>query len=407
MKEFLKIAWRNLWRNKRRTLITVSSVFFAVFLALIMRSMQLASYDMMIENAVRTSTGYIQVQAKGYWDDKTINNTFGASDTLLSRIEEMANVTAVIPRLESFALASFGEQTKGVGFVGTDPHREDQVTALSDKIVAGKYLEEGSNGILLSKGLADYLNATVGDSVVFLSQGYHGSTAAGLYRVSGIMDLPMPEMNNQMVYTTLGTAQRFYEAHDRFTSYSIMLEDPDKIGKTAENLRMIDPERLEIMTWDQMLVEMVQGIQSDNISGLFMLGILYLVVGFGILGTIIMLTMERKKEFGIMIAVGMRKSKLMIILFFETLMIAFMGIVAGVVVSVPVLAYMTEHPIPLTGEAAEAMKEFNAEPVLPFMIEPGFYINQSMVVIIIALLTVLYPVVTIGKLQIVKAIKGR
>lgn len=407
MKEYFKIAWRNLWRNKRRSFITISSVFFAVFLALIMRSMQLGTYDAMIRNAVKSSTGYIQIHAEGYWDDKTINNTFESDNKLLNKITSNGNTKEVIPRLESFALASYGEQTKGVGFIGIDPVMEDSVTGLSDKIVEGEYLHEGSEEVLLSKGLADYLKAGVGDSVVFISQGYHGATAAGLYRVSGIMDLPMPDMNNQMVYINLPAAQQFFEAYGRLTSYSIMLGDPDKIETTRAELSAIDPENLEVMTWDEMLVEMVQGIQSDNISGLFMLGILYLVVGFGILGTIIMLTIERRKEFGIMIAVGMRKIKLMVILFIETVVISVLGILAGVLVSLPILSYMVDHPIPLTGEAADAMKEFNAEPILPFIIEPGFYINQSLTVILISMLTVLYPLLSIGRMQVVKAIKGK
>ena len=108
MKEYIKIAWRNLWRNKRRTILTLSSVLFAVFLALLMRSMQLGTYDRMIESSVKSSTGYIQIHEKGYWEDKTINNTFENGPELMDKISANPNISMAIPRLETFALISSG-----------------------------------------------------------------------------------------------------------------------------------------------------------------------------------------------------------------------------------------------------------------------------------------------------------
>jgi ABC-type lipoprotein release transport system permease subunit len=232
-------------------------------------------------------------------------------------------------------------------------------------------------------------------------------TAAGAYPVKGIVNFVQPDINNTMTYIPLLAAQELYSSPSRLTSLSIMLTDPDKMRKTRNELVNILPETLEVMNWNEMLVELVQAIEGDNVSGQFTLGILYLVVGFGILGTILMSTMERRKEFGIMVAVGMRRTKLAIIVLIESLIISFMGIIAGVVISFPLILYFFYHPIPLTGEAAEAMIEYNMEPVMPFLIEPGFFINQSLVVIIITMLTLIYPMTVIGRFKIIKAIKGR
>jgi len=156
-----------------------------------------------------------------------------------------------------------------------------------------------------------------------------------------------------------------------------------------------------------MLSELVNAIEGDNMSSLFMLGILYAVVGFGILGTILMTTMERRKEFGIMVAIGMHRYKLAIITFVETLIICAIGIIAGILTSFPLILYFYYHPIPLTGEAADAMLEYNMEPVMPFLIEPGYFINQSLVVVIITMLTLIYPMLVIGRFKVINAIKGR
>ena len=407
MKEYFKIAWRNLWRNRRRTLITISSVLFAVFLALLMRSMQLGTYGYMIENAVKNSTGYIQIHEKGYWDDKSIDNTMAYTAELEGKIRQTYNVRDIIPRLESFALVSSGKQTKGVAVIGTDPEIENRVSNLSKRIVSGQYLENGQNGILIAEGLANYLQVTVNDSVVLLGQGYHGVTAAAELPVRGIVRFAQPDMNNTLIYLALPTAQDLYSAPGSLTSISLMLDDPDKMHQTYKALSAIDPENLEVMTWKEMLHELLQYIEGDNISGLFMLGILYLVVGFGILGTILMMTMERRKEFGIMVAVGMKRYKLSVIILIESVIIGIAGVMAGVVLSMPFILYFHHNPIHLTGEMAEAVLEYNMDPIMPFAMEPNFFISQSIVVVIITLIAVLYPVTVISRLKVVNAIKGK
>ncbi|MCU0369809.1 MAG: FtsX-like permease family protein [Bacteroidales bacterium] len=407
MTDYVKIAWRNLWRNRRRTLITIASVLFALFLALVMRSMQLGSYSSMVESAVKSSTGYIQVHKMGYWDDKSIDNTFEINDSIESAILGHPNVNQIIPRLECFALLSSGKQTKGSAVIGTDPGTEDIISGLKDRIISGEYLDAGDQAILVAEGLAQYLKVTVGDTLVILGQGYHGMTAAGAYPVKGIIRFVQPDINNSMTYIPLRAAQELYSSPRRLTSLSIMLADPDKIRKTRDALVKELPASLEVMNWNEMLVELVQAIEGDNISGQFTLGILYLVVGFGILGTILMSTMERRKEFGIMVAVGMRRTKLAVIVFIESLLISLIGIVAGVLTSLPLIFYFYHHPIPLTGDAAEAMIEYNMEPVMPFLLEPGYFINQSVVVIIITMLTMVYPMTVIGRFKIINAIKGR
>ena len=176
----LTLAWRNIWRNKRRTLITIGSITFAVVLACIMRSMQLGSYERMIDNSVRFFTGYIQVHKNGFWDDKTIDNSFTPGDELIGQIEQLPNVEAVVPRIESFALASYEMQTKGAMVLGIDPDREDFLTEVNkSRLTEGEPLKADDDGALIGKGLAEYLKMDIGDTLVLISQGYHGANAAG------------------------------------------------------------------------------------------------------------------------------------------------------------------------------------------------------------------------------------
>ena len=166
MKEYLKLAWRNIWRNKRRTLITIASVFFALWLSLIMRSLQVGSYGHMADGIVEAYTGSVQIHHDGYWDDRTLDNSFNHSPELVRVIESLANVKAVIPRLESFALASTGDQTKGILVVGIDPVKELELTHPDRKLVEGIYFDGSLDGVLVSSRLAAFLNLQRRSSVM-------------------------------------------------------------------------------------------------------------------------------------------------------------------------------------------------------------------------------------------------
>ena len=214
----LKLAWRNLWRNKRRTLITAASVFTAVILAMVMRSAQLGSYQHMIANVVSYYSGSIQVHRKGYWTEQTIDNSFIPTDSVYAALKKNPAVVQYIPRLESFALASGQDLTRGAMIAGIEPTEENKVTGLKGKLISGSYLSDSDNAVLMAQGLANYLNMNVGDSLVLLGQGYHGMTADGIYRVKGIVKLPLPEMNKNMVYMPITTTQALYSADGRITS---------------------------------------------------------------------------------------------------------------------------------------------------------------------------------------------
>ncbi|MCF6183550.1 MAG: ABC transporter permease, partial [Bacteroidales bacterium] len=321
-----KIARRNIRRNKRRTVITAASIFFAVFFAVVMRSMQLGTYTEMIKNVVSSYTGHIQIHKKGYWNDKIINNTFPENTELEKTIAKIPEVEKVVPRLESFALASFRQLTKGSIVIGISPEKENNMTKLADKVISGNYLSKTNNGVLVAEKLASFLKLGVGDTIVLIGQGYHAATAAGKYPVKGIIRLNAPDLNNKIVYINLSKAQDLYSAPNMLSSLSILLKNSDDIKsvKTAISDK-INPENFEVMTWEEILPELKQAIESDNISGQFMLAILYMIVGFGVFGTIVMMSVERKKEFGIMTAVGMKKIKLAGILFYETLLLGILG----------------------------------------------------------------------------------
>jgi ABC-type lipoprotein release transport system permease subunit len=401
----IRLAWRNIWRNKRRTLLTAASIFLAIFLALITRSLQIGWFDNLIDIVVQSYTGHIQIHKKGYWDDRDINNSMAYNDSILRMVGSIENIDKIVPRLEYFALASCDKQTKGVMLAGTDPAKEDALTHLSAKVIKGRYLDTAGNGILVSQGLASFLGLTAGDTLILIGQGYHGISAAGKYPVCGIVHFPSPEMDNQLVYMNLATAQEFYGADNRITSLSLTLKNPDEINATVAALQALtDSNKFEVMRWDEMMVEIMQQLKVKTAGGMIIISILYMIVGFGIFGTVIMMTNERIKEFGVIVSVGMQKTRLAIILVLEMILIGLTGILSGLAASMPIMLYFKINPIHVWGNMAQTFIAYGLQPLMPLALKPGFILSNVAVVVSIVIVTCIYPVHKIFKLKVAEAL---
>jgi ABC-type lipoprotein release transport system permease subunit len=401
---YLSLSWRNVWRNKKRTIIAAASVFFAVLLAVLMRSGQHGSYAYMIHSSAKLFTGYLQVQGKGYWENRSLDKSIALTAARIDSLAGIPHVTSVTPRLEAFALISQKANTKVSAVIGIDPAAEDSMTGLRSRLVAGKYLTRNSGGLLIGQGLAEVLGANLGDSLVLYGQGYHGQIAAARLPVTGIVKLPFPSMNNSMVYLSLPNAQNVFSAYGRITSLAIMVDNIRHLPEVENMIAAQLKHKYTIMTWDEMMPDLVQSIELDNASGIIMLIILYIVIAFGVFGTVMMMTSERIKEFGILVSVGMKKIKLIGVTTIETILVSFLGVLMGFLGSIPLIYYLHYHPIHFTGEAAKAYESLGIEPIMNFSIDPGIFLSQSIVVLIIALTTALYPLLFVSRLKPAKAI---
>ncbi len=402
----LKLAWRNLWRNRRRTIIAISSIVFSVLLASWMRSMQEGSYDSMIENSVKFYSGYLQVQDTAFWNERTLDNSFEANADLKTQIEKMTDVTLVANRVESFALAANHLKSKPAMVIGIEPEAEDQITNLSKKIKTGKFLQNGDKGVVLGSDLAKYLRLEVGDTLVMISQGYHGISASGLFEIKGIISHPNPDFDKRIIYLDIETARDFYSAYNLSTSLVIMTNDHYQVKHLKREISQILPPQNTVMTWVDMQPELQQLIESDRGSGIIMLGILYMVIIFGMFSVVLMMVKERSREFGVVHAVGMQKIKLAVIVFFETIFIGFIGCAVGLIISYIFCLYFFYNPIPLTGEMATAVTQYGMEPYMFFSMKSSLFYSQMILVFFISVFISIFPIYNIHRLKITEAMRS-
>lgn len=420
------LGWRNIWRNKRRTLITVASVFFAVLFAIIMQAFQEGTYARAVENMVRMVSGHIQIHAAGYWDDQVIDNVFAADSRMIGSIRQMPEVEYVFPRLQYFSFASSGTATREAVIMGILPSDEEPIQQLGKKLTWGTSIDESSTGVLVAEALAQSLGlielrdssfatgsgaATVrvvhvlADTIVLLGQGYHGASAAGKFHIDGIVKLPIPDLDKRAVYMPLAQAQCFFNAPGMLTSINIQLADPDAQAQTMAGLASrLEKDRFEILPWQEMQRELVQQIESDKGSGRITIWLLYCIIGFGILGTIIMMSTERKHEFGVMIAIGMQKTLLCRQVAVELMYMGLIGVCAGAVASLPVIGYFLINPIRFSGELAKTYESYGWEPIMPIMFSPAIFVEQAIIVLLLFALSAIYAMVHIMKLDVTTAI---
>ena len=360
----------------------------------------------MVDNAVRFYSGHIQVQQTGYWDERTLDNSMPFSKSMLTDLEQAEGVDVAVPRIESFALSAYKNITRGAMIFGVDFSKEDKITSISQKLIEGALLQQGENAALVSSGLAEYLNVGVGDTLVLISQGYHGVNAAALFPINGLIKFANPEQNKQVVAISLEQAQQFYGLEKRVTSIALLMDDTNTLEETVANVNLaLGSSELVAMDWQEMMPELVQIMNMKYGNSRIMIMVLYIVIAFGMFGTFLMMTAERIREFGIMLAVGMHRRVLQVTIFSEITMMALIGILIGVLMSLAVIIYFHYNPIDLGTSMEEIAEQYGVEMVLEFSSDPKVFYEQAWAVFIIAFILSFYPLLVLFRLDPVDAMR--
>jgi len=471
MNKLVLIAWRNLYRNKRRTLITAASIFFAVFFAIIMRSFELGSYDHMIKQSIELYSGYLQIQQKDYFDDMNLDNNLVYDEELIQTLSNTAGIKAFVPRVETFVLASTGHQSKGIILTGIDPLREadvsnpehlvihykltsENLTLIQQEItlpekqleqlkifqntgynnldrlsadiglkphefdlyrkvfekycrVPGIYLSELDDGLLVSNRLAQFLRVNVGDTIVLMGTGFQGSNAAGLFPVRGIIHIPSPELDNKLVYMSIQKSQEFLNLNKNISTVVVNLNDADQMLSIQKELSgKLDPDKFVVKNWFEINPTLKQQIEGDSVSGQIFIGVLYVIIFFGIFGTVLMMITERMREFGVMVAIGMQKKLLSRIVSIEMIFIGLAGTLAGMLASIPIVVWFNHNPIRFTGESAKLYEDMGFDPVMPTALIEGYFAWQGVIILVMVILACYFPLKKIRKLKVMDALRA-
>jgi len=402
----LRLAWRNLWRHKRRTWLTASAIAFSAMLLVFMITLQLGAYDMIIDTSLRTYVGQMQVQHEGYKDKPQMRTTVPQAGQLAAELRRVTGLSSIAVRAQGFALASTAQRSYGVPVVGVQPEYEPEVSTLPHLIKEGRYLSaSNAQEAVIGMRLARNLKIKVGDELTLLGSGKDGSVAATVLPVVGIFDSGNPELDRHLVQLPLATFQDVFSMGD--DAHAIVISGPDdaSIPRIQAQVAAAIAGRpgLLVLDWEQLLPGIRQLIQTDMVQNWITYLALILIVTFSIMNTFLMSVLERTREFGIMLALGATPLRIGSEVMLESAFLTLLGLVIGVALGGGIAVYL--H---FTGFSFPGMKELYGQFGLPGVIHPklslaGFTLGPA-VILVFTLLAALYPALRIRKLQPVEAI---
>ena len=406
-----KIAWRNIWRNTRRSLLTIAAILFASSLLIFSISLQFSSYDTMIEAAVKRHTGHLEVQAEGYHTDKKMRLVIEDPLKIMASIQDLPLIKAMSRRANAFCLVSSDQRTYGIWVVGIDPVREKEVTAISRLIRKGSYLsDETGYDAIIGNILAKNLAVDVGDELVLLGQGLDGSIAATAVTVKGIFSTGQPDFDRSALHMPLKAFQEAFSMGESVHELAVIATDLGRLPDLAQAIRKrlrsaSTSEALQVLTWPQLLPGLDQSIRVDMVSGWINYGIVVIIVAFGIMNTFVMCVMERTREFGMLMALGMRPSQVIRLVLLEAIFMSLLGICLGIVGGSLLTYYFQCHGLQIPG-AEQIMAQWG----LPSRMWPKLsllsIVTGPAVILMVTLLTAVYPVLRIFGLAPARALRS-
>lgn len=413
LRMILAIAWRNLWRQKRRTLLTLLSIAFGGFLTILMTAMQDRSFADFIDNAARLGSGHVAMQHPEYRDTPTLTRTVVQTDEKRRIAEADEAAQRVVERATGQAMLSTAQDSFGALFIAYDPTLETADTlSFTKSVVEGElFTSPDDKGILLGATLAHNLGAKLGDKVVYTLTDRSGEIVTGMERVRGLVKTGAPSLDGALCLLPIGTLRALvgYDAHEA-TQVAVFLADGRQALATARRLdSQIGPETA-VLTWDEIQPEIRTFVAMKVGGSRVMEAIVALLVAAGIFNTLFMSVLERSREFGIMLAIGWSARQLFAMVMTESALLALMGIIAAAAVSAWPYHHLATHGLDLSKAYAEQGLDslevggVGFDPVMRIGIYPENAVAIALIILLATLAAGLYPAWRAGRVNPVESI---
>jgi ABC-type lipoprotein release transport system permease subunit len=404
----LRLAWRNLWRQPRRTWLTTGAMVFSNVLLVFMISLQFGMYRLMIENSLQAFTGHMQVQAEGYKDDQKMRQTVPSVADLAGELRDRTWLDSIAARASTFVLASSEERTYGIAVYGVEPGYEPGVSSIPGLVRQGRFLEDPNAAeIVIGAVLARNLRIGVGDELTLLGSGRDGSFAAAVVQVVGVFESGMQELDRSIAELPLGFFQDVFYMEG--SGHQVVVNAPrlSEAPALQQQIEQLVPanQGLVVHDWNALQPGLRQAIQADMGSAFFMYGVLVVLVAFSVLNTQLMSVLERTREFGIVMSLGLTPGRLGRLVMLETAMMGLLGLTLGALLGGALTGWLGVHGFTWPG-MDEMAGRFN----LPSRIYPTPTLISLLagpaVVMLFSLLATLYPALRLHRLHPVEAMRA-
>jgi ABC-type lipoprotein release transport system permease subunit len=407
-----KIAWRNLWRRKRRTLITGISIGFGVMLAVTFTGTGDYGYTNMINTSAIMGLGHVTIEPHGYNQTPSLNKRLRKTGQIRERVLTMPGVNDAIVRITGQAMFASASKTIGGMFMGIDPAQESpEQNLLIRSLVQGEIFSgKDSRGVVVGSKMAEKLNLRIGKKLVYTTTDVNGEIVSEIARVTGIFKTGVNEVDGGMVLLPIDSVRTtlHYDAEDA-TLLAVIINDQRYAERMRDNISLAERDpQIEVLSWQQTQAELAGIITMDRSGNYISQFLIGLLIASGILNTLLMSVLERTREFGVMMAVGMLPRTLFMLVVVESLWLAIIGIVIGIIITAPWYAYLYYVGLDFSGAIGE---DYSAGGIL---VDPLLRIRlykESIIAILtgvfsLTLLAGLYPAWRAGRIPPVESLKA-
>jgi len=400
----LKLAWRNIWRNKRRTIIVLSSVVVGVAASMVLDAFQNGMISQMLMNQISLNVSHIQIHNKGFKDEKSLKNIISEPDKVEAKLKEEKDILDFSKRIIAFGLVSSTDNSSGVYIYGVEPERERNVSSVEKSIIKGSYLTGKDREIIIGESLAEKLAVDVGDKVVAMSNTPDGSIGSEVFRVVGIFRSPSSEFDKSYIFIPLLTAQRLLELGNGVHEFAVITNDYHKADQLTEELRKKLGDKYEAISYKDNLPMLVLTLEMYKEMVYIVNMIIGLALIFGIVNSMLMSVYERIQEIGVLMSIGMKNNKIVVMILFEAMIIGVLGMIFGLVFGYLIHVLLLQGGINLS-MFAESLQSFGIGAIIYPVLSLDNIISLLIMIPFIAVLGAFYPAYKAIKLEPVYAIR--
>ena len=402
----LRVAWRNIWRNKTRTFVIVTAITLGLWGGIFSSAFMNGMTEQQIYSTIHTETGHIQLNEKDFLLNHDILKYISNADSIAAAIKKITGVSSVSPRIQMMAMAATANSSAGIMINAVDPSLQKKVSDLYKQLIHGNYFEkDGNNSIIIGQQLADKLKAKIHSRIVMTLQTTGGDITYGAFKVIGIYRTHNSDFDKTSVFVRRQDLQRLINFKKEAASgITILLNNTDDTQSITAQLKKQFPD-LQVQSWQQLspMMQVMSGTMKQ-FSFIFV-GIILIALAFGIINTMLMAVLDRTRELGMLRAIGMSPRKVFIMIILETIFLSLTGAIIGVLLSIGTISYFAHSGINLA-IISEGINAFGYSSMVYPSLGADFYIQLAVLVIVISMIAGLFPAMRAIRLKPAEAVRG-
>ena len=400
----LKIAWRNLWRNKRRSVIVIISVTIGLVATIFTDTISMGFLAQMLDNQIRSSLGHIQIHKKGFNDNKTIQNSISNPQFVEDKIKQVKDIEYYSTRVISYGLLSSATASSGILINGVNPEQEQFVTNIKQSIVEGRYLNNGRHEIIIGTELAKKLGVGLGDKVVAMATALGGDIGSDVFRIVGLFKTFSSDFDKSMMFIPLQSAQAMLNLGNKVSEFAIIIKDTRQVDNIKSKIIDKLNSNYEVLSYKDIIPLLIMQLDLFKQSMLVFYFIIGLALIFGITNTMLMAVFERINEFGVLMAIGMKNSRIFVMIILEALFLGIVGTVIGMIAGMLIYWPLSYSGINLSVFSDSLAAWGTGNIIYPVLYMEGI-LNAIFIVPFISVIAAIYPAIKAIRLEPMYAIR--